>query len=424
MNENNELKKTLGLFTAVGLAITMVVGSGLLILPGLAYLKAGSSAIYAWGISALVSIPLLIVFARLGAEIPGAGGVAGFMQAAFSRRAGAATEILILGTIPGGAAIAITGGKYVRAFFDGSLGIEIAGCCFILLAGGAVNYFGGKVSGKVQQVLAFILVALLSLVAIASMAFGDTSAGEGVAPLSQALDSLPTVGLVFFAFVGWELMSFTTEEFKNPKRDFPLMVAISFLIVVTLYFLVGIAIQLVLPRSHPEISNTPIAAMLGMAIGKTGNRFISILGILIVVANFISVVWAFSRLSFSSAREGLLPGALARTQSDGKIPRNAIMACTLAFGAVAVVHYIGLVSQSLLFELAGISFFMSYVLAVAAYIKRVPEIAAKIFGMGTFVGVSLVFINFGAKIIYPIALYGLGLVIHLASAHRLKKGVS
>jgi amino acid efflux transporter len=136
MSKDNELKKTLGLFTAVGLAITMVVGSGLLILPGLAYQKVGSAAIYAWGISALISIPLLIVFARLGAEIPGAGGVAGFMQAAFSRREGAATEILILGTIPGGAAIAITGGKYLRALFDGNLGLEILGCFSIFLVGG------------------------------------------------------------------------------------------------------------------------------------------------------------------------------------------------------------------------------------------------------------------------------------------------
>ena len=67
----NKLEKTLGLYSAVGLAITMVVGSGLLILPGLAYVQAGGAAIYAWIISAVVSIPLLIVFAKLGAEIPG-----------------------------------------------------------------------------------------------------------------------------------------------------------------------------------------------------------------------------------------------------------------------------------------------------------------------------------------------------------------
>jgi amino acid efflux transporter len=413
MSKGNELKKTLGLFTAVGLAITMVVGSGLLILPGLAYQKVGSAAIYAWGISALISIPLLIVFARLGAEIPGAGGVAGFMQAAFSRREGAATEILILGTIPGGAAIAITGGKYLRAFLDGNLGLEILGCFSILLVGGTVNYFGGKVSGKVQQILAFILVALLSLVAVASIALGDTSAGQGIPPFIQALDSMPAVGLVFFAFVGWELMSFTTEEFKNPKRDFPLMVASSFLIVVVLYILVAVAIQLVLPMSHPEISTTPIAAMLATVIGKLGSRFITVLGVLIVVANFISVVWAFSRLSFSSAREGLLPSALAHTQTGAKIPRNAVIACILGFGAVALMHYVGLVSQSLLFELAGISFFMSYILAVLAFIRTSKSLMAKVFGTLTFVTVSVVFVSMGIKIIYPAVMFLTGYAIDM-----------
>jgi amino acid efflux transporter len=164
--------------------------------------------------------------------------------------------------------------------------------------------------------------------------------------------------------------------------------------------------------------------MLATVIGKLGSRFISVLGVLIVVANFISVVWAFSRLSFASAREGLLPSALAHTQTDAKIPRNAVIVCILGFGAVALMHYVGLVSQSLLFELAGISFFMSYALAVAAYIKRASQIPAKMFGIGTFVGVSLVFINFGATIIYPIALYALGLLIHQISANRRRKGVT
>jgi hypothetical protein len=67
---------------------------------------------------------------------------------------------------------------------------------------------------------------------------------------------------------------------------------------------------------------------------------------------------------------------------------------------------------------------MSYALAVAAYIKRASQIAAKIFGMGTFVGVSLVFINFGTTIIYPITLYALGVLIHQMGANRRRKGVT
>ena len=300
-----KLEKTLGLLPAVGLAITMVVGSGLLILPGLAYLQAGDAAIYAWIISAIVSIPLLIVFAKLGAELPGAGGIAGFMQAAFSRRSAAATEILILGTIPGGAALAITGGKYISSLFNGSQNVIVIGTLFVLLTGGFVNYFGAKLSGKVQQMLAGVLVVMLAGVAAIALVYGDTSTGEGIASLTHATSVLPTVGLVFFAFVGWELMSFTTEEFKNPKRDFPLMIAISFVIVVVLYLLVATAIQLVISKTHPNLAQAPIASLLAVVMGKTSGRIISLLGALMAVANFISVVWAFSRLTFASAREGL-----------------------------------------------------------------------------------------------------------------------
>lgn len=409
--QNNRLVKTLTLAPAVGLAITMVVGSGLLVLPGLAYREAGSAAIYAWIISALVSVPLLVVFARLGATFPGAGGIAGFMQQTFSRRVGAATEILILGTIPGGAAIAITGGKYFSAIFDGRQTLVLGGTLLVLIIATVVNIFGARISGRVQQVLAFGLVLLVSGVAVAALVIGDPSAGAGIAPIAQARSALPTVGIVFFAFVGWELMSFTTEEFKNPKRDFPLMIAVSFVIVVALYLLIALAVQLVLPLDDPQLSVAPMATLLASAFGATSGKSIAVVGFFIALANVISVVWAFSRLAFASAREGLLPSVLSQTDTEAAIPRKAILAVMAAFGFVSVLYFAGLVTQSRLFELAGISFFLSYILAVLAYLKHETSIQARLFGVATLLFVTYVFLHFGLKIVYPISVFLLGLVI-------------
>ena len=406
----NKLEKTLTLFPAVGLAITMVVGSGLLILPGLVYQQVGNVAVYAWIISAIISIPLLMVFSTLGAEFPGAGGIAGFMQAIFSRRAGAATEILILGTLPGGAALAVTGGKYMAAFMGGGTVTLIFGTFLILFIGGMVNYFGAKLSGRVQQVIAVILVVMLSSTAIVALLYGDTSQGEGIAPLPRIVDAFPGVGLVFFAFVGWELMSFTTEEFINPKRDFPLMVAISFIIVSALYFLIAAALQIILPSTHPSLSKAPIAGLLSLVLGDLSGKVISFAGILIALSNFISVVWAFSRLTFSSAREGLLPCLLAVTEIHNKIPRNAVTASISAIFLILLLHFSGIISQSLMFELAGISFFMSYILAVVAFIKKSKKTLSKLFGILTFLCVSVVFINFGMKILYPLSLFIIGYI--------------
>lgn len=407
---NKELEKSLDLFTAVGLAITVVVGSGLLILPGLAYIALGSKAIYAWVLSALVSVPLLVVFARLGSEIPGAGGIAGFMQAAFSRRWGAATEVLILGSLPGGAALAITGGKYLSTLLNGEQGTVIAGTTLVLIIGGLVNYFGAKVSGKVQQILALVLVSMLAGVALTALVLGDPDQGAGVAPLTQALEALPTVGLVYFAFIGWEMMAFTTEEFNNPQRDFPLMIAISFVIVVALYLLVSFAFQWVVPRSHPELENAPIAVMLSTVLGNTSGRAISLVGILIVISNSIGGAWAFSRLIFSSAREGLLPAFLAKVDDHSGAPGNAVIATVVASAVISVLGITGVVSQAWLFEVAGISFFLSYLLAAVAYVKVSESQPARIFGLLTLLGVGAVFLSFGTIILYPLAFFFLGMV--------------
>ena len=57
-----ELKKSVSALTGAGLMLNIVIGAGLLSLPGLAVKTAGEHAIFAWIICALASIPLLLVF--------------------------------------------------------------------------------------------------------------------------------------------------------------------------------------------------------------------------------------------------------------------------------------------------------------------------------------------------------------------------
>jgi amino acid transporter len=128
-------------------------------------------------------------------------------------------------------------------------------------------------------------------------------------------------------------------------------------------------------------------------------------------------------LSFSSAREGLLPSFLAKTNSELKVPRFAVIASIAAFSAVSLLYFSGITSQTTLFELAGISFFFSYILAVVAYIRKSKSNLSKGFGVLTFLAVCLVFIGFGFKIVYPIALFALGYLIHAIRYSTKKRGV-
>ncbi|URN12316.1 APC family permease [Streptomyces radiopugnans] len=128
---------------------------------------------------------------------------------------------------------------------------------------------------------------------------------------------MAALGAVFFAFTGWEMLSFTTEEYANPRRDFPRVVVISFLVVTTLYVLLAWAVQTRLAEDDPKAASAPIHAVVSAAAPGLA-WVVSVLGVVIIAANLVGAVWAASRLVMSSAREGLLPRPLARLSRSGK----------------------------------------------------------------------------------------------------------
>lgn len=403
--KDDKLKKTLTLPKAVALAITMVIGSGLLIIPGLAYAKCGSSAIYSWLLCALATAPLLYVFANLGAHFPNAGGIAGYMRKIFSDRIGNATEFLLLATLPGGAALAITGGSYLSRLLSDTEKAIIPYTVAIIAFGLLVNLFGSRISGNVQQFFAFLIIFTLITVSAASLIWGDHSAGAGIAAPAKALDSLPAVGLVFFCFVGWELMSFTSEEFIDPQRDFPRMICLSFIIVVSIYLLIGITIQLILPLNSPGLESAPIASMMASVMGQLSGRLVLVIGSVIAVTNYVSIVWAFSRFAYASSREGILPKFLSKQNDSASVPRNAVLTVTLCFGFLAALSLLKIATLSRLFELAGVSFFFSYCLCIIAWIKFTRRKISRSAGILLLFFEFALYCTFGSKAVYPVLFF-------------------
>ena len=405
-----QLSKTLSLPAGVGLAITMVIGSGMLVIPGIAFATFGANAIWAWVLCATAIAPVLFVFAKLGARFPGAGGVTLFVQAAFSRRAGAATEVLILGTAPGGAALLIVAGGYAAAATStGRLG-QILGVVVTVVIAAVVIYSGGRISGKVSQALAAILVAALATISILALVAGDRvgsfpSQPSGIGPILQGSS------LVFFAFVGWELLSFTTEEFKNPRRDFPLTIAISYVIVVLLYLLIAYSVQHALMPSGPLVASAPFVALIGITGIKHAQTFIGVLGYVIALSNVVGVVWAFSRLIFASSREGLMPASLSRLSERTKVPGNSVAVVLVFFLAFAILQLAGFIPLDLLFKLAGVCFLVAYVLACVSFIKIGRGWVSRLIAGLALVVSAFILYGFGYLVIYPVALFAVSYVL-------------
>jgi len=410
---NNKLEKTLSISQAVGLGITIVVGSGLLLLPGLAYQSAGGASIYVWIICTLLVIPLLVIFSTLGARYPTAGGVAGFMQNAFSRHVSSATEVMLIGTFGLGIpAIALTGSYYVNTLINLDSQVEIATLIIsllMILIAFSVNYMGAAISGNIQKYLAITLVLALLLVPILSLIFTNEFNGEGISSFSniEINGIFPLLGMVFFAYTGWEMLSFTVEEYKNPKRDYPLSVALSFFIVITLYFLLVISIQLIVPIDNVLLGTAPLSALSQHVFGSIAGNIVAVLSFIIILANLIGAIWAASRLVFSSAREGLLPAPIAKL-SINKVPKISLVVTCLFFSTVLILNYFNYLKVSDLLRLAGQNFFILYGMAVLAYIKISKTKKQKIFGVISLAIVVVTMGTFGFELLYPFFLLCFG----------------
>jgi amino acid efflux transporter len=406
------LARTLSLPQAIGLGITIVVGSGLLIVPGLAYASVGSAAVYVWILDAALVVPLLVIFAYLGARYPSAGGIAGFVGAAFGRRGGAATEVLLLGTFGLGIpAISITGASYFAELVGGGTGATAAATFALLALSGAVNVLGTRVSGRMQQLLAVVLVLLLAGAAVAALLAGGGHGGHYASPVHVHTwrVAASAIGVVFFAYTGWEMLSFTAEEYQNPRRDFPLAIAGSFLAVLGLYLLVAFAVQSTLTREEARHSRAPVGAMLGVSLGGGSGRFVAAVGVLIIGANLVGAVWAASRLVFASAREGLLPHVLTSI-SGRSVPAVSVVATSVGFSAIAVAHFLHVVSLQTLLRLAGQNFFILYGLSVVAFLRLTDRLSYRLFGLAALAVTVVAMGTFGWTLLYPAALLALGAV--------------
>ena len=112
----SRLSVTQGAAVSVG----AVLGTGVISLPALGAQVAGPASLVAWRALVLLSVPLAMTFATLGARYPDAGGVSTYLRRAFGGRSAAVVGWCFYFAIPIGApAAGFMGGAYVAAAFGG-----------------------------------------------------------------------------------------------------------------------------------------------------------------------------------------------------------------------------------------------------------------------------------------------------------------
>ncbi|MES2936052.1 MAG: amino acid permease [Pseudomonadota bacterium] len=403
-------KRKIGVVVATSLSVTMIVGAGLLALPGLSFAKSGRYGYVSWILVAIAMLPLLEIFSFFAKRNPSAGGVVGYVRASLGTRWGTVCETIILGTFTLGVpAIALIGSQYLHQSFTGApvTAIALATICIAFVFG----VIGLRISGVIQTGIALFIV--LGLIAIGA-GFLATVAGVPQQATPHAAQEtvggiLAAIPLILFAFTGWEMTAFLAEDMARPERDMPLSIWVSFVIVVLLYVLIAWIVS-----SYGEHTAgwhlAPVTEMARLWLGQSGARWVSVIAALLVAANVIAAFISVSRALFSAGRDGILPAFVSRVSSRQE-PVLAMALTFVIFATVIAASHYGLVAVDVLLQLAGQNFFVLYLLVSVGYLvlnkghalRRLIGLA----GILVVVGMMLLFSVTG--LVYCLCLLAVGL---------------
>ena len=154
---------------AVALYMSSVLGSGVLVLPGLAAQIAGPASLLAWLLLSLASYPLAYTFASLSARKPESGGVYSFARESFGlETADAVGWLFIVWYVTGAPVVTVIAASYLSYAIPLSKTMIYVVAALIILGTFMINYRGIVVSGKVQLAVIVAIVGLLLTAVIAS----------------------------------------------------------------------------------------------------------------------------------------------------------------------------------------------------------------------------------------------------------------
>jgi amino acid efflux transporter len=394
---------------AVPLAVGSVAGSGILFLPSAVYAEAGSVSLLVWLLATGMCLPMLLMFDDMVRANPGGDGIEAFIRAGLGDRVARCVPPVFLGLVvlglPSGAMVA---GEYVAGALGAGRAVAIAGAAAVLVAAVAANLAGARTSARVQHagVAALLATAVVLVVAaVPGMADGLGAVRPRTADLGPLL---PAATLAFWAFAGFENLTFLSREFRDPRRDFLPVSATALGAYGLLTVLLTVAIAVRVPRGEVD----EVTGLLQLA--DTVEPRALVVGAVAAIAvgamtlNAVAWVWGVSRLVATAATRGALPTALAPPaagDAGDPVPRRAIglLAALFAVSGTVLALAPGLVVDAV--AAAGATFVVLYLLAIVSYARARGVTFRSATNLALLAVLAVALVQSGARGLYGPALF-------------------
>ncbi|MFV2000619.1 MAG: APC family permease, partial [Acidimicrobiia bacterium] len=338
------LLRSLGLYAVLTISIGAMVGSGIFVLPGLAFKIAGPSVVLAFFLAGLVVLPAALSKAEMATAMPQSGGTYLFIDRAMGPLMGTIAGFGVWFSLVFKAAFALVGLSAYLDYFVVHPERVVAGILALLLIG--LNLMGIKQTAKFQVALVTaVIIVLVGFVAVGIPSI-DSASFEPFTPYGIK-GLMAAAAVVFVSYSGVTKVASIAEEVRNPGRNIPtgMLVSVGFM----MFLYPAIVAVIVGTSSAEELSSTetPMTLAAQSFLGSTGVAVISGVAVLALLSMANAGIIASARYPFAMARNSLAPSFLSYVGKRSGAPVAGIVVT----GIVLVV----LVSFVPLLELAKLA---------------------------------------------------------------------
>lgn len=374
-------KNEYGLFTAIGMIVGIVIGSGIFFKSDNILIATNGSislGVIVFCIAAVGIIFGSLTISELASRDCKAGGIITYAENSYNSSVACAFgwfhTFLYYPTLI--AVVSWVSGIYICMLFgiDGGLNLHTSIGFGAIIIFYILNILSARLGGYFQNLSTVIKIIPLILIAIAGVFFGDPkSVSMNEIVHMKSATWIAAIAPIAFSFDGWIIATSIGHEIKDSKRNLPkaLVVAPLFILVIYVLYFIGISV-LIGPEKVMALGDAHVDLAANTLFGPWGAKMVLIFVVISILGTVNGLVMGHIRLPYSLALRGMFPKSEKIKIIDEKLgmPVNSAIVSFIISVVCLLIHFItqkySLLPNS---DISEISITMNYVMYILLYVK-------------------------------------------------------
>ncbi|MDX1661574.1 MAG: amino acid permease, partial [Gemmatimonadota bacterium] len=347
MAEQAGFRRDVGLFMAVMIGIGAMMGPGIFALPSEVADSIGPLGIVAYLAMGLLTVFTALNYSEMGAAIPIAGGGYSFTSRVLPGPIAFLTGWFFwIGNTLACALYAVIFALTIQHYFLPEVGI------LLLVAATTATFTLANLRGQSEALKTITIMNIVELAVLVGLgvlgaAHVEPARLEPLAPMGWG-ELVPTMGLIYISYVGFDLITVAAEEIVEPQKTIPRAIMITLGVGIAIY--VGLLWVMMGVVHYTELAetDTPVIFVAEHLFGGWGRWAGIVATVMASLSAFSVTLGASSRVLFALGRDGHFPKAFSRLHYRYRTPHVALFVCAglvVLLSALGVVRFLASVSS-------------------------------------------------------------------------------